>query len=68
LLDEAVVFQMRIKHIQHALQAGQTVCQRFGGWVDVSIPPLEALTGYRRWLLHVKRQNTKARVWRIDLR
>jgi hypothetical protein len=34
---------------QNMLQAGQTVGQRFYGWVDIPVPPLEALPDYRRW-------------------
>jgi hypothetical protein len=32
-------------------QAWQIVDQKFCGWVGVPIPPLDALPGYRRWLI-----------------
>lgn len=37
-----------VKHWPQSLQAGQTVGQRFYGWVDIPVPPLEALPDYRR--------------------
>lgn len=33
---------------QHILEAGQIVGLRYCGWVDVTVPPLEALLSYRR--------------------
>ena len=36
---------------QHILQEGQIVGQSICDWLGVSIAPLEALPGYRRWLV-----------------
>jgi hypothetical protein len=36
---------------QHIMQTWQTVGWRFCGWVDIPIPPLEALPGYKGWLV-----------------